>query len=203
MCETVENMPPFSCFLASSLLILLHTPTLPTLVALVAAEYVWLFLGLRLVRFSPALRFAYGADISSLNFPPLWCTMVGSGQLRCVHSDWNADKNIFYVWLFLGLRIVCFSLDLRFAYGTDISSLDFPPLWCTMVGSGQLRYVYSDWTAGQKIPWAAFSLLFPPLCDLPMAQISAAWLWCLMFGSGQLRYIVESDWTAGLPLVCL
>ena len=63
MCETVENMPPFSCFLASSLLVLLTTPTLPTLVA---AEYVWLFLGLRLVRFSPALRFAYGADISSL-----------------------------------------------------------------------------------------------------------------------------------------
>ena len=48
-----------SCFLASSLLVLLHL--LPTLVALVA-EYVWL----RLVRFSPALRFAYGADISSL-----------------------------------------------------------------------------------------------------------------------------------------
>ena len=63
MCETVENMPPFSCFLPSSLLVLLTTPTLPTLVA---AEYVWLFLGLRLVRFSPALRFAYGADISSL-----------------------------------------------------------------------------------------------------------------------------------------
>ena len=65
MCETVENMPPFSCFLASSLLVLLTTPTLPTLVALVA-EYVWLFLGLRLFHFSPALRFAYGADISSL-----------------------------------------------------------------------------------------------------------------------------------------
>jgi hypothetical protein len=53
-----------SCFLASSLLVLLHL--LPTLVAVVAGEFVWLFLGLRLVRFSPALRFAYGADISSL-----------------------------------------------------------------------------------------------------------------------------------------
>ena len=173
MCETVENMPPFSCFLASSLLVLLTTPTLPTLVALVSRVR----LAVSRAAFSslfPRFAIRLWRRYQQPNFPPLWCTMVGSGQLRCVHSDWNADKNIFYVWLFLGLRIVCFSLDLRFAYGTDISSLDFPPLWCTMVGSGQLRYVYSDWTTGQKIPWAAFSLLFPPLCDLPMAQISAA-----------------------------